>query len=60
MQTRTPILILNILAWPFRQLPLQVLKHQRLRIKGTIQNMEILALIDSGNSHSFVSQQVAL
>jgi hypothetical protein len=29
-----------------------------LKIKGGLQNMEILVLIDSGSSHSFVSQQV--
>jgi hypothetical protein len=30
-----------------------------LKIKGSIQEIEILVLIDSGNSHSFLSDQVA-
>jgi hypothetical protein len=30
-----------------------------LKIKGSIQHLEILVLIDSGSSHSFISEQVA-
>jgi hypothetical protein len=30
-----------------------------LKIRGTIQDVEILVLIDSGSSHSFISAQVA-
>jgi hypothetical protein len=29
-----------------------------LKIKGSIQQLQILVLIDSGSSHSFISEQV--
>jgi hypothetical protein len=31
-----------------------------LKIQGSIQNMQILVLLDSGSSHSFLSEQVTI